>query len=123
MYVAPETASISALCAATAAWFRRGTELAVIWSLRPPLGACTASAWVILPLFMVRRTCTAPYCVCAASPVTAPFTPPCGACPAAAGGAWPAAWAEPGSEAGFRDSSSTIPETVAAPASTARRTG
>ncbi|BFO20004.1 hypothetical protein SHKM778_63920 [Streptomyces sp. KM77-8] len=127
VYVAPDTASMSALCAATVAWFSRGTELDVTWSLCPPLGACTASALVIFPPLTVSRTCTAPYWVCAASPVTVPFpigcaAPPCGDW-AAAGGALPPAAAAEGSDAGFSDSSSTMPDTVAAVASTARRTG
>ncbi len=42
----------------------------MIWSLRPPLGAWTASALVIFPPATVIRTCTGPYCVCATSPVT-----------------------------------------------------
>ncbi|GGM00411.1 hypothetical protein GCM10010129_49910 [Streptomyces fumigatiscleroticus] len=40
------------------------------WSLRPPFGACTASASVILPPLRVMRTWTGPYWVCATSPVT-----------------------------------------------------
>ncbi len=82
VYVAPDTASICALCAATASWLSLGTASWVFWSLRPPLGACTASALVIFPPATVSRTCTVPYWVCAASPVTVPepaaaCAPPC----------------------------------------------
>ncbi|MGJ3559100.1 hypothetical protein ACR6C2_09825 [Streptomyces sp. INA 01156] len=82
---------------------------------------------MIFPPLTVRRTCTGPYSVCAASPVTVPspmaWAPPCGDCAAADGTVPLATSAEPGSESGFSVSSSTIPETVAAVASTARRTG
>ncbi len=117
---------MSALPVVMAAWLSLGTASAVTWSLCPPLGACTASAPVIFPPLTVSRTCTGPYWVLAASPVTVPAPaprPPCGDCAATGGAAPPAAEAEPGSDAGFSDSSSTIPDTVAAPASTARRTG
>ncbi len=125
---------MSASPAATASWLSLGTASWVFWSLRPPLGAWTASALVILPLLTVSRTCTAPYCVCAASPVTVPEpppapapprVPPCGdSCPAAGCcGAAPTADADAGSDAGFSDSSSTTPDTVAAVASTTRRMG
>src|SRR5262249_35816295 len=72
VYVAPDTASICALCAATASWLSLGTARPVCWALRPPLGACTASALVTLPFATVSRTCTVPYWVWAASPVTVP---------------------------------------------------
>ncbi len=82
---------------------------------------------MIFPPLTVSRTCTAPYWVFAASPVTVPSPmgrdPPCGDSAAAGGAAPPTASAEPGSDPGLSDSSSTIPETVAAVASTARRTG
>src|SRR6476659_2698876 len=61
---------MSALPAATASRLSRGTASAVFWSLRPPLGAWTASALVIFPPLTVTRTWTAPYWVCATSPVT-----------------------------------------------------
>ncbi|WP_394297982.1 hypothetical protein [Streptomyces griseus] len=115
---------MSALCAVTAAWLSFGTASAVIWSLRPPLGACTASACVTFPLLTVNRTCTAPYCVWTALPVTVPdpaaAAPPWADAPACCGGA---AAAPAGSVAGFSDSSSTTPDTVAAVASTTRRMG
>ncbi len=80
---------------------------------------------MIFPLATVSRTCTAPYWVCAASPVNVPvaaaWAPPWAE--AAGGAPTPAACAEPGSDAGFSDSSSTIPDTVAAPASTTRLMG
>ncbi len=56
VYVAPETASMFAVPAATASWLSLGTARAVFWSLRPPLGACTASALVIFPFATVSRT-------------------------------------------------------------------
>ena len=81
---------------------------------------------VHFPPATVSRTCTVPYWVCAASPVTVPdpaaWAPPWGEA-AAGGAAPPAACADAGSVAGFSDSSSTIPDTVAAPASTTRRMG
>jgi hypothetical protein len=77
---------------------------------------------VILPPLTVIRTWTGPYSVSTAEPVRvcAPAaTPPC------AEGAPPAAPActDPASEAGFSDSSSTMPDTVAAVASRVRRMG
>ena len=106
-----------------------GTDRAVFWSLVPPLGAWTASALVILPPLTVSRTWTAPYWVWTTSPVTVPVpaaaAPPwADSCAAAVcWGAAPAAAADAGSDAGFSDSSSTTPDTVAALASTTRRMG
>ncbi len=61
---------MSALPAATAARSSFGTASPVIRSLRPPLGVWRASTPVILPPLTVTRTCTGPYWVRTASPVS-----------------------------------------------------
>ena len=112
---------MSALPAATAAWLSLGMASPLIWVERPPLGCCTASALVILPPLTVIRTWTGPYSVVTAVPVRvcAPAaTPPC-----AEGAPRPPACTDPASDAGFSDSSSTMPDTVAAVASRVRRMG